>query len=321
MAAKKEIIKVIRCAITKFKYFIKNELIFWLMRPIKKYYIIRRPEPGAGFFSNYFWVLGHIVFARKIGYVPIVDMQNYKTLYSEDVPVLGERNAWNYYFEDVDSICLGEALNSKKYIYSKEKYLAKYCEKYASIPYRYPTEEMINYYAPIIAKYMRIKPDIVRKFQEDWRQKIIEGQDILGVHIRGTDMKNNLGHPMPATAARYIEITKNILSENSQITMIFLASDEIEVIKSYMKWLEGTHYKLIVNDAFRADKSSEKKLVGIHEMNIVNERSYHKYNLGLEVLNDAWCLAKCDYLLCGHSNITNIAILWNNKKYKKIICL
>ena len=40
---------------------------------------------------------------------------------------------------------------------------------------------------------------------------------------------------------------------------------------------------------------------GIHEMNIVNERSYHKYNLGLEVLNDAWCLAKCDYLLCGHS--------------------
>ena len=60
---------------------------YLLQRLRKKYYIIYRPEGGAGFFSNYVWVLGHIVLARRCGYTPVVDMKNYPTLYSEDEPL------------------------------------------------------------------------------------------------------------------------------------------------------------------------------------------------------------------------------------------
>ena len=110
------------------KEFLEDELPFYIKRITKKYYIIRRSELGAGFFSNYLWVLGHVVFAQKLGYIPVVDMENYPTLYSEDVPVKGIYNAWNYYFENIEEASLEEAYQSKKYVLARIKYLKKYSD-------------------------------------------------------------------------------------------------------------------------------------------------------------------------------------------------
>ena len=95
-----------------FEKYVKLEGYYLLHRIKAKYYIIYREEGGAGFFSNYMCVLGHIVLARKFGYIPVVDMKNYKTLYSEDIPVAGTENAWNYYFQDAGGVTLEEAYAS-----------------------------------------------------------------------------------------------------------------------------------------------------------------------------------------------------------------
>ena len=76
-----------------FEKYVKLEGYYLLHRIKAKYYIIYREEGGAGFFSNYMCVLAHIVLARKFGYIPLVDMQNYKTLYREDIPVAGPQHA------------------------------------------------------------------------------------------------------------------------------------------------------------------------------------------------------------------------------------
>ena len=120
------------------KDFMENEGYFFWKRMTCRYYIIHRSELGAGFFSNYYWVLGHVVFARRFGYIPVVDMENYRTLYSEDEPVNGEANAWNYYFENVGSAGLDEAYRSGKYVLARERAMHKYSGRYSKANYRFP---------------------------------------------------------------------------------------------------------------------------------------------------------------------------------------
>ena len=52
------------------------------MNPDKIFYIIKR-TPGTGLFSNVLFVLNHLIKAKKLGYIPFVDMQNFHTIYNE----------------------------------------------------------------------------------------------------------------------------------------------------------------------------------------------------------------------------------------------
>lgn len=302
--------------------FLSHELYFYIKRFGAKYYVIRRPELGAGFFSNYWWVMGHVVFANKLGYIPVVDMKNYRTLYSEDVPIDGELNAWNYYFEDVGGISIDDVYASNKFVLSEERPLNKYGNKYCDSVYRFPTKDTIKFYYPIVKKYMRIKKPLVEKFEKSWEKSVTKEDKVLGIHVRGTDMRNNLGHPVPAEISRYIEKTKIIISENREITKIFLASDEEDTITTFITELSEYPVHIFYNNAFRGgNEEIAGKKIGIHETKVVEARNLHKYRLGLEVLNDAYFLMKSDFLLCGYSNITNVAIIWNNDNYKDVFCI
>lgn len=301
-----------------FKRFMENEGYYLWKRLTCRYYIIHRSELGAGFFSNYYWVLGHVVFARKFGYIPVVDMKNYKTLYSEDEPVNGETNAWNYYFENVGDTGLDEAYQSGKYVFGKERAMHEYSGRYSKANYRFPSDKSVAYYHPIIEKYLRIKKDILNGFEKEYQEKFVG--KAIGIHVRGTDMKNDLGHPLPAKTESYFKSVKGILAHDAQVKTLFLATDEKEVVVAFEKEFRGK-YLLVINDVFRSDEQDETRKTGIHEMKVENAREFHKYKMGMEVLKDAWFLSKCDYLVCGHSNITNTVILWNDNKFDRIVCV
>ncbi|MCH5248880.1 MAG: hypothetical protein J1E98_03060 [Lachnospiraceae bacterium] len=288
----------------------------------KKYYIIRRPEPGAGFFSNYLWVLGHTIFARKLNYIPIVDMKYYKTLYNEDVPVDGELNAWNYYFENDENVSIDEVLNGNKYVLGQQKYLSKYLNKFSSSIYGFPTKEMINYFYPIIEENIRIKNDIIENFEMEWKNlKLNENDKIVGIHFRGTDMRNGKwNHPVPSAFENYLVQAEALLNMDSKINKIFLATDELGIVTKYIEYFQGKNICLFYNDVFRASEADESN-TGIHLLLQENTEKLHKYRLGMDVLKDAYFLSKCDYLICGHSNVSNVAIIWNNKRYEKLICV
>lgn len=303
------------------RYFFKNEWFFYRKRLTKRYYIISRSANGAGFFSNYMWVLGHVIFARKLRYIPVVDMENYPTLYSEKEPIKGEKNAWNYYFENVGDIALKDAYESGQYVMGQDVPLHKYEEKYCIGNYRFPTQKAITYYAPIIEKNIIIKKELVGSFKKEWEKSVSKKDKVLGIHIRGTDMKNNLGHPMPASVSVYLDTALRMLKENPEITKIFLATDECNAKEYFEKAFQNTKWKLFMNNAFRVWDKGDNKRVGVHETKVRDPRPLHKFLLGKEVLQDAWFLYQCDYLLCGHSNITNVVLLWKNNRYKKVVCV
>jgi len=93
------------------------------MNEDKTFYIIRRPEPGAGLFSNFHWVLGHIIYALEKNYIPVVDMKNYKTYFNETALINGTKNAWEYYFKQPTNYNLDEAYKSKNVVVSKMDFM------------------------------------------------------------------------------------------------------------------------------------------------------------------------------------------------------
>lgn len=303
------------------KDFFNNEWYYYKKRITKRYYIIKRPEPGAGFFSNYYWVMGHVVFARKLGYIPVVDMQNSKTLYSEDKPLNGMKNAWNYYFENIGEVTLEDAYQSGKYVFAQEKPLNKYGNRFCLLKYRFPTTKTINYYYPIIKKNLRIRPELLEEMNKDWEKSTVNCGKILGIHVRGTDMRINKTHPTPAIVQKYFNEMLCFLKKHPDIERIFIATDELNVIDFFKKNLVDKKYNIFFNKAFRVVDTGKETMTGVHETIIENPRKNHKYKMGLEVLKDAYFLSKCDYLICGHSNVANVVLIWNHNKFKEVLCI
>ena len=83
-----------------------------------KYYIIHR-SPGAGMFSNINYILNHVKYAKKQKLIPIVDMENFTTIYNEFQKVNNTKNAWEYYFHQFTKKKLKKIYNAGNYIFSR----------------------------------------------------------------------------------------------------------------------------------------------------------------------------------------------------------
>lgn len=280
----------------------------------KPVYIIRRyqkKEEMSGFFSNYFYVLGHIIWACGQGLKCVVDMENYETCYSEDALVNGTSNVWEYYFEQPYDITLHEAYASQNYILSDDKYQFGLVPNYSADDNGvFPDKEMVEKLVPYIEKNMKIKPHITAKADKmmaDW-----ENLRILGLHIRGTDMRDFKGHPAPPLLEEYIKAADAVLN-NGNYDKIFLCTDEAAAVEAFEKKYGE---RLLKSDAFRSTDGR-----AVHTSYEDAERKHHRYLLGAEVLIDAILLSSCTSIICGHSNVSYAAIVMNKNKYEKTIVL
>ena len=81
----------------------------------KIFYVIRR-SPGAGLFSNVTFVINHLKICDKYKFIPIIDMENFTTIYNEKNKVEKTFNAWEYYFEKLNKYTLKEVYQSQNVI-------------------------------------------------------------------------------------------------------------------------------------------------------------------------------------------------------------
>lgn len=273
----------------------------------KHYYIIRRNPPWAGFFSNYLYVAAHMEYALKKGYIPVIDMQNFPTLYNEDVMFMGTLNSWEYYFEQPMGISIEEAYKSNNYILSDISTMHKYLPYYEDRNVYRIDWHKGSILSEHIHEYFRIKDNVKEVCEPFLREKIL-GKRILGVHYRGTDKKVQVKeHFLAAKLDNYIAATRKCL-ENHTVDGILLCTDETNAIERFEAEFPGM---IIHSEAFRADENGTE---GIHLMKGVN-RENHKYLLGLEVLCDMIYLSHCEYFVFSHSNVANAALIVNNDKY------
>ncbi|MHC8970655.1 O-fucosyltransferase family protein [Priestia aryabhattai] len=297
----KDIIKKILTR--RYKISIKN------LFKTKRYYIIRRNPPWAGFFANYLYVAAHIEYALQKGYIPVVDMENYPTLYNEPNIFNDTKNAWEYFFEQPFNVGLDEAYRSKNYILSDFSTMHSYLPYYEGKNHFEIDWSKGHKLSANIQKYIRIKDHI----EDDIKTFINEyfyGKNILGVHYRGTDKKVKVkDHYLAASLDVYINTVKTCLSKHP-IDKILLCTDEKNAIERFELEFPGM---IFYSSAFRAE---ENDIEGIHIKKEVNRKN-HNYLLGYEVLLDTVFLSKCDYFIFSHSNVANTAMFLNDRNYKE----
>lgn len=273
------------------------------------YYIIRRRPLWAGFFSNFYYVLAHLQYGHENGWKCVVDMQNYPSHYSQKKKIFNTKNAWLYYYKQPDGVSLQQAYSSKNYVLSANKYLEKYNVPSASINNGIMTNDMIRILYPLQQKLLVFNDNIQHEADNYFSQNM-RGKKWIGAHVRGTDMKNpGPGHYLQPTPGGVMQEIDAILEQNPDAG-IFLCCDEQSTIEQFKKKYNN---RCLYLDAYRSQGGLYN---GIHKQSAT--RKNHHYLLGKEVLLDCLLLSKCNFLICGVSNVGNAAILLNNMQYDNV---
>ncbi len=303
----KSILKLWFCRYYTLKIEKKSKVLRKTKSNLPPVYIIRRTG-NAGFFSNYFYVLGHCIIAEKNGWLPIVDMENYITPYNEITEIFNTRNAWEYYFHQPSNMSIENLPNDRTIILSYIEYPYEFVPYYSIGIGRYPNKKMVNNLQQYIRKFCKIKQELLKEFEK--KAKELNLKECIGIHIRGTDMKNTPEHPIPMSIEKIIDLLEKIQKNDAK--KIFLCTDEENIVNMLKEKFKD---RLIVNDVYR----SQDGLEGIHlEHKKHTIRKFHSYLLGKEVLKDAYLLSKCDVLIHGNSNVAYAAIVMNKNKFTNI---
>lgn len=265
---------------------------FGKKNPDKTFYVIWLDHRGSGFFSNVSSVLCHLKIATDNGMTPVIDFKNFPTLYNEKGKINNTFNSWEYYFAPVSIYSLDEVYHSKNVFFSSGLY-----PKGMS----YSITENPGLYG-IYTKHISLQNDIQAKIKS-YTQQINFQDNVLGIHFRGQEQKYATGHSFPPTEEQMLRYTDRIL-QKYKISKIFLVTEDIDYLNLFIKRYGD---KVYYTDMFRTRKVNAYK---------IRPRKNHMYLLGKEVLVDAMLLSKCRGLLCGDSNVSEIATFINHQKYQ-----
>ncbi len=266
-------------------------LSFGELNKDKVFYIIKR-TPGTGLFSNVVFVLNHLKIAKKNNFIPIVDMENFKTIYNEKNKINNQLNAWNYFFENVSSFSLDEAYKSKKVIIVSDQFFHHFI-------YDMEHEDFKN-----IIKDIKIKKKYLNICDKFIKKNF--GKKTLGVHFRGTSYKQSPGHPMPATEKQMLKLVKEVIKKD-KIDKIFLSTEEKKYLELFKR--EFPNIITLIEGSYRSNRNDAFKKY---------PRRNHRFKLGREILIETILLSNCDSFIFLNSNVSSASIAFNyNKNQKK----
>ncbi len=258
----------------------------------KIYYIIQR-TPGAGLFSNFIFVLNHIKIADSCGYYPIVDMENFPTIYNERNSIQKSKNAWNYYFKNKKDYNLNKIYKNYCYILTSNRFSKTFSHNINNNEFR----NLFKKYYEINNKYL--------KFTKMFQKKNFLKNKVLAIHLRGTSYKTSANHPFPTTIKQTINLINNLIKNNGY-TKLFICTEDLFYFEAIKKkfgekviFLENT-YKSYHDDAFK-----------------YYPRNNHRYKLGRDILLEAMLISKCAGFVYTNTNVSEfVKFLDKDKKLK-----
>ena len=217
--------------------------------------------------------------------------------YCEKSPVNGTTNPFEYYFEPVSDISLGDARQSSAVV-KHNYYQRMYIHHIHGMKSGYlPTDEYFTDIAKLVGRRLRLNA-VTAPIIKGGIAAMLGGKKTLGVHVRGADFKRHyINHPNMVNPDEYLPMVESILSRNS-FERIFLATDDVEALEKFRsRWGDMVYF---YDDV---ERTSGDETV----MRSQNPRPLHHYRLGLEVIRDMYTLAACDGIVAGLSNVSLFA--------------
>ena len=258
----------------------------------KKNFLIIKRHPGAGFFSNFLYVLSNLDYANKNKLIPIVDMENFPTMYNEKKNLHNKKNVWELYFTQPSNYKLKDIYKSKNVFISYEKMKIN-LNFFKKIKYKY-----------LFDKYLRVNKNILKK-TKIFKNKYFKNKKVLGIHFRGTDQKISAGHTLPPTIFEIEKIINDSLKKK-KYDLIFLVTEELEY---FLKLKKKFGDYICSYDVFRGNNTKDFNSC---------KRKFHRNYLGIENLLEAITLSYCEKIVYCETNISLFSIFYSNFKIKRL---
>ena len=274
------------------------------------YVIWRRDE--AGLLSVLGTVLRGLEVARWLGATPVVDMANFFTAYSSD-QLPQSSNFWNTLFEPLSALKISDLSgNNFRVLFSD----GSHAEKSTVDP------ERIEDYRRQFQSHIRFSEQ-TRAWIEEHIEPLSLGENVIGVHYRGGDMRTAPRHPLPPTAQQLVRRSKFLL-DSGDYDSLFLATNARGGREVFQKAF-GRRVRFIAapETAFSGSLpfSNPRGIAGIQnprssDMGAAGEKA--GIATARNVLADVAALAQCGALVCGDSNVSLMAKVFATTPFKAI---
>lgn len=260
----------------------------------KTIYHITEANKNLGFFAMYRYWLEYLYFADVCGYTPVIN-PGPEFAYREKEKVNGTKNPFEYYFVQPSQISVQSAKLSRNVVDAEVfhrqmvelVFTGRYCHYKANK--RYMLE-----LARIVGKYIRFNHPAWEYISNGMDTLQMQGEKVLGVHIRGTDFRSNYNnHPIYINEDECFKEIDLLLHKNSY-TKIFVATDDGRILKNFTgRYGDRLCYYSDVMRSYKNQSVAFSK----------SSREKHKYLLGLEVIRDMYTLSVCSGLVAGISQV------------------
>lgn len=182
------------------------------------------------------WIIIHIIehleYAEKKGYVPVIDLKNFRSQYVS-AENSGKENVWKYWFEQPAEYDLPDILKSRHVIKSRR---AISPNRKCKIRYfDYKNEERVKKLRAIYGKYIKLD-DTVKNRVSEIQNRLIGGKKVLGVMCRGTDftkLKPYL-HPVQPEPRDIINEAETVMKAHG-CSHIFLSTEDGDIHDLFRK--------------------------------------------------------------------------------------
>jgi len=155
----------------------------------------------------------------------------------------------------------------------------------------------------LLARYVRPKPHIRRAVDAFWEAHFAPGATVLGVHMRGTDKRAEIGGEI-VPASHYMAHMDGYLSAHPD-ALILLATDSPRFLRE-MRARYGA--KLVAREALRSERNA------FLEAGATMKK-------GEDVLVDALLLSRASFLLKSSSAVGEFAIYFNLSLHERSLDL
>ena len=265
-----------------------------------RYFIIRR-KGMPGLFSYVITTLGQVEWAVQHRFVPVVDMMSYPNTYlGQDC--VGQKNAWEFFFQQPLGIGLSDIKDNSRCIYSND------------LPPYYPNDSMncLNphtrdhlFWRRCAQRYLKLTTELRQQVDVAYKNLFPASPEekVLGVHCRGTDYTalRPSKHPVQPTPEEVIRKAEDVLNLKGY-KRIFLATEDESAYLLFKK-----HFGDLV---FTFDKnriSYDARFGFITKM--LPESTQGKRDEGTQYLITISLLSRCDALIAGRTSGTVGAML------------
>lgn len=281
--------------------------------PDKTFFVIRLYPPAAGFLADYNYVLGYMKYAYDNGWIPVVDMQNYQTLYNEDHPIHGTTNVWEYFFEQPLDPATGKRYTLEEVYQSKNVILSNGSDQRCNFTGDKDPEVLKwQHEMAMRAPFNQEQKTYIEKLSAT--AQIPQGVKLIGAPIRDSDLgKRFYGHAIQATTDEMLALLEERLQtwkEPGEEISIFVNSEEQRAIDC----VKAKFPQAYCTDSVRFVKGESDGVMRVADL----YQKLSKYENIQQYLTNIWLLSRCDSLIGSMNNGYYTAIIWNGGKFSHL---